>query len=78
MQVLIPRKNKKSVLHMGNPLPGAVESFLPVIISPEEITQIDNVKNVNYSKKLTQREMERAFMGVVEDAYKKDPSLCGL
>ena len=78
MQVLIPSKNKESVLHMGNPLPGAVESLLPVLISPEEITQIDNVKNVDYSKNLTPREMERAFMGVVEDAYKKDPSLCGL
>ena len=78
MQVLIPNRNKKSVLHMGNPLPGAVESFLPVMISPDEITQIDNVKNVDYSKNLTQREMEQAFMGVVEDAYKKNPSLCGL
>ena len=78
MQVLIPKINKRSVLHMKQPLPSGVESFLPVIISPEEIVQIDHVKSINYSKKMGPRELEQAFMGIVQDASKKEPGLCGL
>ena len=78
MQVLMPKKKKESVLHSIDPLPGAIESFIPVVITPQEIIRIDNVKEIVYPKKYSYGELAMAFFGIAEDAAKKNPSLCGL